>query len=108
MSENECLEFNKTLYQVKKNLGLLTEKEKRNQQFEREYNCEFLIAESTDEVWLDNKIRALRTEYWSVIIICVYCKKEIKVYYDKRNNSFLKERLQGKLCPNCNQVSLRL
>lgn len=28
MSENDCLEFNKTIYQVKKNLGLLTEKEK--------------------------------------------------------------------------------
>ncbi len=76
--------------------------------FEREYLCDFIKIEPNDELWLDKKERACRTEYWQIVVICVYCKKEIKIHYDKRNNSVLEERIQGRICPNCNQGSLRL
>lgn len=70
-----------------------------------EYKGKF-ISKPTDEIWLDKKEHVLRTEYWRITVTCVYCKKEIKVYYDKRRHDILVERLRGKLCPDCNQVSL--
>lgn len=73
------------------------------QQFEAEF-----ISKPTDEIWLDKKEHSLRREFWEISVICVSCKKEIKVYYDKRLHHILEERIREKLCPNCNNVSLRL
>ena len=82
---------------LKKKLGM----------YEREFEAEFISPKPTDVLWLDmeelsHKLRFTRTD-----VICVYCHKEIKILYLYSMVGRLGERLQGKICPNCNAVSLR-
>lgn len=77
------------------------------EEFEKQYEAEF-ISKPTDIVWLDREELSHKMRFDRQHAKCMTCEKIIDIMFRSSMYEHLKERVRGKICPNCNHGSLRI